>query len=245
VKILVPLPRRDFDPTEAAIPWKLTRAAGHAVVFATPDGAAARADERILTGRGLGPWKTILRADTRAVAAHGEMARSDEFLKPLRWDAVRVEEFGGMILPGGHAPGMKEYLESPLVQSFAARMIIDRPVGAICHGTIVVARARRADGKSLLHDRRTTSLLRSQELAAWALTALWLGSYYRTYPETVEDEVRRNLANPSQFEKGAAPMRRDSPEDLDAGFACLDGNYVSARWPGDAHRFAREFLKRF
>jgi protease I len=30
----------------------------------------------------------------------------------------------------------------------------------------------------------------------------------------------------------------DAPERLGIGFTVRDGNYLSARWPGDAHRFA-------
>jgi putative intracellular protease/amidase len=35
VRVLIPLPDRDFDVTEVAVPWRLLRAAGHQVVFAT------------------------------------------------------------------------------------------------------------------------------------------------------------------------------------------------------------------
>jgi hypothetical protein len=33
-------------------------------------------------------------------------------------------------------------------------------------------------------------------------------------------------------------ITRDTPKRPN-GFAVIDGNYVSARWPGDAHRFSR------
>jgi hypothetical protein len=64
--VLIPLPSRDFDPTEAAVPWRLLRERGHTIVFATPDGAPGEADARMVTGRGLGPLAPFLRAD-----AHG------------------------------------------------------------------------------------------------------------------------------------------------------------------------------
>jgi putative intracellular protease/amidase len=35
MKVLVPLPDRDFDTTEVAVPWQHLRARGHEVVFAT------------------------------------------------------------------------------------------------------------------------------------------------------------------------------------------------------------------
>lgn len=36
--VLMPLPDRDFDVTEVAVPWKLLTEAGHSVVFATETG---------------------------------------------------------------------------------------------------------------------------------------------------------------------------------------------------------------
>jgi hypothetical protein len=52
--ILMPIPNRDFDPTEAGVPWRLLRARGHRVVFATPDGMPGHADAMMVTGKGLG-----------------------------------------------------------------------------------------------------------------------------------------------------------------------------------------------
>ena len=37
-------------------------------------------------------------------------------------------------------------------------------------------------------------------------------------------------------------LLRDAPQRLDRGFVVRDGNYVSARWPGDAHRYTNELL---
>jgi hypothetical protein len=50
-RVLLPLPARDFDPSEAAVSWRVLVDAGHAVYFATPDGRAAMADDIMLTGR--------------------------------------------------------------------------------------------------------------------------------------------------------------------------------------------------
>ena len=42
--VLVPLPDRDFDVTEVAVPWKLLSERGIDLVFATEEGAVAAAD---------------------------------------------------------------------------------------------------------------------------------------------------------------------------------------------------------
>ena len=83
--------------------------------------------------------------------------------------------------------------------------------------------------------------LKQMELIAWRLTRLYLGDYYRTYPTTVEDEVRSALARPEDFITGPLPLRRNLAARLGAGFTVRDGEYLSARWPGDAHRFTDEF----
>jgi len=242
-RILIPLPRRDYDPTEAAVPWLALSQSGHHVVFATPDGLGATADQRSVGGQGLGPWRRLLMADSNGRAAHKAMAASEAFRNPIPYRELAIDDYDGIVLPGGHAQGMIEYLESERLQEIIAQAFaIAMPVGAICHGVILAARARGANGKSVLFSRKTTALTRMQELLAWAMTALWLGRYYRTYATTVQAEVTAALANAGEFETGPLPLLRDSPTRMSRGFTVTDGNYLSARWPGDAHRFARDFV---
>lgn len=240
--ILIPIPSSDFDPTEAAVPWKMLRASGHRIVFATPDGKPGAADARILTGQGFGPLGRMLMADANGRQAYAEMAKSPELLQPIRWAEARISDFQGLLLPGGHAPGMKPYLESTDLQSLvAAAFAAELPVAAICHGVVLAARSRAAGGQSVLHGRKTTALTKPMELTAWSLTCAWLGSYYRTYPTTVEDEVTAALGASGEFIRGPMSTKRDAPDQLERGFTVRDGQYLSARWPGDAHRFAVEF----
>lgn len=239
--ILMPIPNSDFDPTETAVPWRILRARGHEVVFATPNGLPGEADARMLTGKGLFILAPVLRANADARRAYGEMELSQEFKHPISYEEMTARTFDAILLPGGHAPGMREYLESPRVQAKVIEMAErNKPLGAICHGVLVAARSRTATGASLLSGKRTTALTKRQELLAWELTRAWLGNYYRTYPSTtVEDEVRQ--ANPKDFDRGPWSNTRDSPGNLAAGFTVRDGSYLSARWPGDAHRFGTEF----
>jgi hypothetical protein len=57
--VLLPLPSLDFDPTEVAVSWQVLAASGAHVVFATPDGRPAQADDLMVTGRGLDPWGAV------------------------------------------------------------------------------------------------------------------------------------------------------------------------------------------
>src|SRR5208337_2325500 len=154
------------------------------------------------------------------------MITSPEFQSPLRYDAIADHSYDALLLPGGHAEGVMPYLESTLLHStvreFFAR---GKAVGAICHGVVLAARSTAASGKSVLYGRKTTALLRSQELLAWNLTRLYLGDYYRTYPTTVEDEVTAALAQPGDFQHGPLAIARDTP-DRPNGFAVIDDNYV-------------------
>ena len=107
-KVVFPLPDRDFDVTEVAVPWKLLREAGHEVVFATEAGATPACDPLLLTGVVFGK----LGAREDAIACYRELEQAPEFVQPIAWKAVRVDELDALFLAGGHAPGMKQYLGS-------------------------------------------------------------------------------------------------------------------------------------
>ena len=139
---------------------------------------------------------------------------------------------------------MRQYLGSAVLREQVARFwVTGKPVGAICHGVLVLARTRDRDGRSILAGRRTTCLPRYMERTAYLATAWRLGRYYRTYPAYVEDEVKTALDNPaSQFQRGPVTLTaRGTAADDTAAFVVQDRNYLSARWPGDAYLFARRF----
>jgi len=244
-RIWMPLPDTDYDTTETAVPWRLLTQAGHEVVFATETGAAhPDCDPRLIDGVLFGQ----LGADPEAKVFYEEMQRSRELSETVPWSELDVDSFDGMILPGGHAAGMRQYLGADaLQQKVAAFWRLERPVGAICHGVLVLARSRDAvTGESVLTDARTTCLPKYMERSAHWLTAWKLGSYYRTYPDFVEDEVRGSLKDArAQFVRGPTSLVRRGTYDDDTGaFVVEDGHYVSARWPGDAYLFTRRFMAR-
>ncbi len=277
-RVLIPIPRRDFDPTETAVPWRVLRQRGHEVVFATPDGAPGAADDLMLTGQGLDVWGfapllrkltlvgAVLRANADARRAYAAMREDRAFQAPLHWAELATAQFDVVLFPGGHrARGMREYLESPLVQALALDAFRRRlPVGAICHGVLVLARSIDPEtGRSVLYGHKTTALTWKLENAGDAIaniTRFWDRHYYRTYRDppgkpagfmSVQQEVTRALASaddfvdvpPSdpEFKRRTSGTVRDSETDLSAGFVVRDGGYISARWPGDAHVFAHAF----
>lgn len=242
MRVLVPLPDRDFDVTEVAVPWRILRETGHQVVFATEHaGTVPAADPRLLTGVLFGQ----LGAAAEARSFYGELTRTAEFTSTVAWDELDPGSFDGLLLPGGHAPGMRQYLGSAALREQVARFwALGRPTGAICHGVLVLARTRDVTtGRSVLARRQTTCLPKYMERAAYLATAWRLGRYYRTYPAYVEDEVRACLDDPrSQFHRGPLTLSaRGTATDDSAAFVVRDGSYLSARWPGDAYLFARRF----
>jgi putative intracellular protease/amidase len=242
VRVLLPLPDRDFDVTEVAVPWQIMREAGHEVVLATERaGTVPAADPRLLTGVVFGK----LGAAPEARTLYDELTRAPEFTATAAWAELDPAAFDGLVLPGGHAPGMRQYLGSPVLGEQVARFwALGRPVGAICHGVLVLARTRdAATGRSVLADRRTTCLPKYMERSAYLATAWRLGRYYRTYPAYVEDEVKAALDDPRrQFRRGPLTLSaRGTATDDTPAFVVQDRNYLSARWPGDAYLFGRRF----
>ena len=279
MKVLMPIPELDFDPTEVAVTWRSLKDRGIQVVFATPTGGESEADHLMLTGEGLDAWGAIplfkkvpllglfLRADAQARRSYAELEGDPSFQDPIKFADMRIEDVDGLVLPGGHrARGMQEYLESNALRKFVGAFFESgKPVGAICHGVLVAARSRSPlTGKSVLYGRKTTALTWPLERRAWRMTRFlgrfWDPNYFRTYVErkgqpagskSVEAEVKAYLEKPTDFKdvegtfmdrvRKSSGLFRDSANEDWPAFVVVDGNYVSARWPGDAYSFAAKF----
>mgnify|MGYP000483232274 CR=1 FL=1 len=233
--VVIALATQDFDPTEAAVPWQALCAAGHDVAFATVDGAPGACDPEMLKGVLLG----VVKALPPHAAAYGDMAACAPFQSPLRYADIDPERHDLLVLPGGHAPGMRQYLEDGDLQQAVVRFFdANKLVGAICHGTVVLARAQTASGASVVEGRTLTGLPKRFERGAWLATKLTRGDYFRTYPTWVQDEVKSALGPDGRWQAGPLlPLHGE-------GFVVEDGNLITARWPGDAERFAATLVQR-
>ena len=199
--------------------------------------------------------------------AYAAMIADPNYLAPLRWDSVDPSAFDALLLPGGHrARGMREYLESETLQRHVADFFdAQKPVAAICHGVLLAARSHlaRRTGRSVLHGYKTTALTWALENSAWKVarvTRFWDPNYYRTYLEqagepdgymSVQQEVTRALARAGgfsrrprtdpEYRRKTSGLQRDTIDDARPAFVVRDRNYISARWPGDVHTFAKTF----
>ncbi|OBG69215.1 thiJ/pfpI-family protein [Mycobacterium sp. E3298] len=273
--VLVPIPDRDFDPTEVAVSWRVLTDDGHRVVFATESGTPGAADDIMVSGRGLDLWSALpvlgaipviglmLRANKAGRGAYRDMLASNEFQRPVAWAQATLDGIDALLLPGGHrARGMRSYVDSHILH----RLVVDAfkrgmVVGAICHGVLLAARSVDPEtGRSVLYGHQTTALTWAMERLAWRLTRVtrfWDRDYYRTYTEepgqaegymSVQAEVTRALEDPADFRdvvrgspdwrRKTSGMARDTATDPRPAFVVDDGDYVSARWPGDTHTFA-------
>ncbi|MGF6128011.1 putative intracellular protease/amidase [Pseudomonas frederiksbergensis] len=243
--ILILLPTRDYDPTESSVPWQAMRQAGIEVRFATPEGLPAYADPRLVDG-GFGLLNPVLMTRKSDLARYARMLEDEGFRQPLAYADVDPAQFSGLLIPGGHAKGMRSLLESGQARRIARHFFkTDKPVAAVCHGVLLLARTLDPDtGRPVLDGHKVTALVAStMEQPAWLLTGLWLGRYYRTYRQTVEYEVRAALRQPADFQRGPWLSKRDSAAKPERGFVVRDGQLLTARWPGDCHRFAAEWVR--
>lgn len=132
-----------------------------------------------------------------------ELTRAPEFAATAGWAGLEVAGFDGLLLPGGHAPGMRQYLGSAVLRDQAARFwSLGRPAGAICHGVLVLARthdpaAQFQRGPITLRSRGTAT----SDTPAFVvqdrnyLSARWPGDAYlfarRFWPATASADISR------------------------------------------------------
>jgi len=256
IQVLIPA-YRDFDPTEIAVPWKLLTEWGKGttaypdgivkVTFTTIDGKPAECDSLVLKG----PIFGFFGVSKEAKNAYEDMLKSEEFLHPLRWEDTNFDAYDGVWLGGGHAKGVREYLDSEMLQSKLVKFMPKtnttsedpKVLAAICHGPVLLSRTMDETGKSVLAGRTTSCLPYHMERDAYNLTRFHLGDYYRTYPAFVQHEVEGSGAQVSIGPKTIIDRllgKVNVPFTVRDG----DGNYVSARWPGDSWALAKVFIMR-
>ncbi|EXJ91266.1 hypothetical protein A1O1_04376 [Capronia coronata CBS 617.96] len=201
------------DPTETAIPWQVFQTAGLEVSFATEKGQSPVCDNKMLSG-----WTgTLLGANKAARNAYEALSTtSPSFQKPLAWQdaSFTLEDYDLVFLPGGHEKGVRQIIDSSRVHELLARYFSltkkpsQKALAAICHGVQVLAMASESDGRSVLHDVKTTALPAFMEQGIFHATKLFLGDYYKTYgagTDSVEGFVKERLADKGQFANSISP----------------------------------------
>lgn len=228
IKILMPLPDYDFDPTEASIPWLACQTMGWAVEFSTEHGNIAQADPNKLKG--------LLRASADARAAYKKMYEDPAYQSPIPYKDINPEIYPGLLLPGGDGLRMSQYFESQILQEKVLQLWLKGIlIGAICHGMLVLARTIVPQtGRSVLYGYKVTALPKSLDLFAYRADKWLVKHGYIMYPKCVMEEVQQNLAHAEDLSRGPG---------IFTPYAFSDRNLISARWYLDAEVFAQLFTQ--
>jgi putative intracellular protease/amidase len=205
-KILMPLPDYDFDPTEASIPWKACNDQGWKVTISTEHGKVPQADQNKLKG----PLPGLISAGAKAQTAYEQMSRDPSFQQPIFYSAINPDNYDAILLPGGDALRMRQYLDSKPLQSKVLEIYLHgKLVGAICHGILVLARTIDPQtGRSILFGHKLTAKPKSIDLLAYRIDSLLIKHGYIMYPKCVSDEVRACLEHRDDFTADRVYYRR-------------------------------------
>jgi putative intracellular protease/amidase len=230
-KILMPLPDHDFDPTESAIPYKACVSNGWIVAFSTEHGAVAQTDLYRLKG----PLPGLLSASKKAQSAYQQMTQDQYFQHPIPYAEIDPDQFNALLLPGGDGPGVRQYLESQILQGKVLQFWQqDKLIGALCHGLLVLARTIVPQtGHSVLYGHKVTALPKSLDQLGYRFDRWILKHGYVMYSSCVAEEVSASLERPDDFLKGPG---------LISPYVVSDGNLVTSRWYIDAEVFAESVV---
>ena len=228
--ILMPLPDWDFDPTEAAIPWKECSSHGWSVAFSTEHGNIAQGDTHKLKG----PLPGLLSASAKARAAYQQMTQDSSYQHPISYAEIDPDRYQAILLPGGDTLRMRQYLESTVLQNKVLQFWQQgKLIGAICHGVLVLARTIDPQtGRSVLYGLKVTSLPKSLDRTGYLLDSWLLKRGYLIYSCCVAEEVRTCLEHPGDFSTGPGIL---------VPYVVSDGNLVTSRWYLDAELFSERF----
>ena len=135
---------------EAVIPYEAFKAEGHQVTVATPGGVRPPVDRASLSPEANGGAENADRV--KAV-----VSSAPEFQAPLDLDAVRLEDFDALYVPGGHGP-----MEDLAVDGAAGRILrraleTGLPTVIVCPGPSALLAAVTEGGANAYAGYRVTS----------------------------------------------------------------------------------------
>jgi putative intracellular protease/amidase len=230
-RILMPLPDHDFDPTEAAIPWKACHSQGWVVSFSTEQGNVAQGDSNKLHG----PLPGLISAGKNALIAYQQMSNDPEFLHPIPYKDIDPGQYQALLLPGGDGLRMHQYLDSVLLREKVLQFWKQgKLIGAICHGVLVVARTIDPQtNHSILYGHKVTAPPGSLDRLAYNIDSRFIKHGYIMYSKCVEDEVRDILEDPKDLLSGS----------FFTSYVVSDGDLVTSRTYMDAQAFGDRFVQ--
>jgi putative intracellular protease/amidase len=152
---------------EFANPYEMLTDAGHEVVVATPGGVIPTVDMMSLRPEMAGGIDGALHLE--AVIRSAEVMR-----RPLQLSDVRLEDYDGVYLPGGHGPMADLALDADAGRLLTAQLASGNPLIIVCHGPSAML-ATRIHGVSPFKGYKVTCFTDEEEDAVGlASKATWL-----------------------------------------------------------------------
>jgi putative intracellular protease/amidase len=231
VPILMPLPDHDFDPTEAAIPWKACSLQGWKIAISTETGNVPEGDLHRLEG----PLPGLLSASQNAKLAYREMTQDPAYRQPIPYEGIDPSQYEALLLPGGDGLRVRQYLDSSILRSKVLQFCEQHKlIGAICHGLLVLARTLdHRTGRSVLYGHKVTAPPKSLDRFGYLVDRWFLRHGYVMYSSCVADEVRSQLEHPEDMSYGPSLFKP---------YVVSDGAFITSRWYLDAELFAQSFV---
>jgi putative intracellular protease/amidase len=152
---------------EFANPYEILTDAGHEVVVATPKGVVPTVDMMSLRPEMAGGIDGALRLE--AIIRSAEAMR-----RPLQLSDVRLEDYDGVYLPGGHGPMADLAWDADAGRLLTAQLASGNPLIIVCHAPAAML-ATRIHGVSPFKGYNVTCFTDEEEAAVGlAPKATWL-----------------------------------------------------------------------
>lgn len=197
---------------ELAAPYYAFLDAGAKVIIASPRGGIPPVD----------PKSNLPDNETEATRRFkADQAAQDDLAHSIRLSEASVNDYDAIFFPGGHGP-MWDLAGDPdsktLIEAFVRA---DKPVGAVCHASAVLADVEGKDGGLLVKGRRVTGFTNAEEDAV-GLTEV--------VPFLLEDRLK---------ERGALFSNGESW----APYVLVDGKLVTGQNPASSAPAAQALLR--
>ncbi len=146
--------RTGFWLEEFVVPYYVFLDSGFDVVVASPAGGAPPMD----------PKSSAPELESGAIRRfHGDAAAQEALNNTRPLSRIKFSEFDAVFFPGGHGP-MWDLSSDPSVADLVSEFYNSgRPVGAVCHGSAALVRARDKKGEPIVKGKQVTGFSDTEE----------------------------------------------------------------------------------
>ncbi len=196
---------------EFAAPYYTLADAGYEITIASP--------------KGFGPIDPFSQIDQFATDATKRFD-ADEALQAalnntVTLDSVSESDYDAIFFPGGHGP-MWDLVDEPIVAKLIEEFYQDnKPVSALCHGSVALANAKASNGEPLIKGKKVAGFTNGEEDGVGLTSAV---------PFLTEDLLKS---------KGADYQKADDW----STFSIVDGLLITGQNPQSAQIVGENLLK--